>query len=56
MVAVTEEGLLTIIDRIYESTEHPELWPKTIYAIGEFLGGRRHFWGLDPGTPRRTLI
>jgi DNA-binding CsgD family transcriptional regulator len=49
MVAVAEEGLLTLIDRIYASTEHPELWPKTISAIGEFLGGRRHFWGLDPG-------
>jgi len=55
MVAITNEGLLTIIDRIYESTERPELWPKTIYAIGEFLGGRRHFWGLDPGTETREV-
>src|SRR5262249_24469057 len=53
MVAITNEGLLTIIDRIYESTERPELWPKTIYAIGEFLGGRRQFLGLDPGTEKR---
>jgi DNA-binding CsgD family transcriptional regulator len=45
-----EEALLAIVDRVYESVERPELWPETICAVGEFLGGRRHFWGLDPGT------
>jgi DNA-binding CsgD family transcriptional regulator len=50
MVVVGEEALLAIVDRVYESVERPELWPGTICAVGEFLGGRRHFWGLDPGT------
>jgi DNA-binding CsgD family transcriptional regulator/PAS domain-containing protein len=51
VVVVSEEALLAIVDRIYESIERPELWPETIYAIGEFIGGRRHFWGLDQSTP-----
>jgi hypothetical protein len=51
MVVANEGALLTTIDRIYEAIERPELWPKTIYAIGELIGGRRHFWGLDSGTP-----
>jgi DNA-binding CsgD family transcriptional regulator len=50
MVVVTEEALLTIVDHIYESIERPELWPETIHAIGELIGGRRHFWGLDQST------
>jgi DNA-binding CsgD family transcriptional regulator len=50
MVVVREEALLGIIDRIYESIERPELWPETIYAIGECMGGRRHFWGIDHRT------
>jgi DNA-binding CsgD family transcriptional regulator len=41
-----EEPLWTLIDRIYESVERPELWPETIYALGEFVGGRRDFWGI----------
>jgi DNA-binding CsgD family transcriptional regulator len=45
-----EEALLAIVDRVYESVERPELWPETICAVGEFLGGRRHFWALDPGA------
>jgi DNA-binding CsgD family transcriptional regulator/PAS domain-containing protein len=49
-VVVREEALLAIVDRIYESVERPELWPATISAIGELIGGRRHFWGLDQGT------
>jgi DNA-binding CsgD family transcriptional regulator len=49
MVA-SEQALLGTVDRIYEAIERPELWPKTIYAIGELIGGRRHFWGLDQGT------
>ena len=51
MRVVCEEALLAIVDRIYESIERPELWPETIYAIGELIGGRRHFWGLDQNTP-----
>jgi len=50
MVVASEEALLSTVDRIYEAIERPELWPKTIYAIGELIGGRRHFWGLDPGA------
>jgi DNA-binding CsgD family transcriptional regulator len=55
MVVANEEALLSAIDRIYEAIERPELWPKTIYAIGELIGGRRHFWGLDQGTPTMHL-
>src|SRR5262249_50513877 len=55
MVVANEEALLGTIDRIYEAIERPELWPKTIYAIGELIGGRRHFWGLDQGTPTVPL-
>jgi DNA-binding CsgD family transcriptional regulator len=51
MAVANEEALLGTIDRIYEAIERPELWPKTIYAIGELIGGQRHFWGLDQGTP-----
>jgi DNA-binding CsgD family transcriptional regulator len=51
MVVANDGALLTTIDRIYEAIERPELWPNTIYAIGELIGGRRHFWGLDSGTP-----
>jgi DNA-binding CsgD family transcriptional regulator len=47
MVGSNEEALLKVIDRIYESIEAPELWPETIYAVGELIGGRRHFWGPD---------
>jgi hypothetical protein len=55
MVVANEEALLSAIDCIYEAIERPELWPKTIYAIGELIGGRRHFWGLDQGTPTMHL-
>ena len=55
MMVANEEALLSAIDRIYEAIERPELWPKTIYAIGELIGGRRHFWGLDQGTPTMHL-
>jgi DNA-binding CsgD family transcriptional regulator len=50
MVVASEEALLSTVDRIYEAIERPELWPKAIYAIGELIGGQRHFWGLDQGT------
>jgi DNA-binding CsgD family transcriptional regulator len=52
-MVVCEEALLTMIDRIYGSIERPELWPETISAIGELIGGRRHFWGLDQETQRK---
>jgi DNA-binding CsgD family transcriptional regulator len=47
MVVIREEMLLEAVDRIYESIERPELWPKTIGAIGEFIGGRPQFWDVD---------
>jgi len=47
MAIAGEQALLSAIDRIYEAVERPELWPSTIYAIGELIGGRRNFWGLD---------
>ena len=47
MVGSNEEALLNVIDRIYGSIEAPELWPETIYAVGELIGGRCHFWGPD---------
>lgn len=55
MDVAIERGLLPTIDRIYESVERPELWPETIYLIGESIGGRRGFWGMGayglyPGT------
>lgn len=47
MVGSNEKALLNVIDRIYGSIEAPELWPETIYAVGELIGGRCHFWGPD---------
>jgi len=46
----SEEALLAIVDRIYESIERPELWPKTICGVGELIGGRPNFWGLDQSS------
>ena len=54
MVVDSEQALFGCIDRIYESIERPELWPETIYAIGEILGGRRHFWGIDQVSSTRN--
>jgi hypothetical protein len=48
MVVVSEAVLLPLIGRIYESVERSELWPDTIYKIGEYIGGRRGFWGGGP--------
>jgi len=45
-------SLMEVVDRIYESVEHPELWPMTIYAIGDFLGGPLNFWGLSTSDDR----
>jgi DNA-binding CsgD family transcriptional regulator len=50
MVVASGQALLSTVDRIYEGIERPELWPKTIYAIGELIGARQNFWGLNQST------
>jgi len=50
MATISEDSLLPVVDRIYESVERPDLWPETIRAIGELVGGRRDFSSLDPVT------
>jgi DNA-binding CsgD family transcriptional regulator len=55
MPDASEEALLSTVDRIYEAVERPELWPQTIPAIGELIGGRRNFWGLDFGSDVKFL-
>ncbi len=52
MVMAEKQSLPEIVDRIYESIERPNLWPKTINAIGNFLGGRPHFWSAEESTER----
>src|SRR5262245_57379413 len=53
----TGEALLPFVDRIYESIEHPDLWPETIQALGTLLGGRRDFWDTDPSArPPKTNL
>jgi DNA-binding CsgD family transcriptional regulator len=47
MTIATEDALHSLVDRIYESIERPELWPKTISAMVELVGGRHGFWGMD---------
>ncbi len=49
------QAVLTIIDRIYEAVEQPEHWPETICDLGEFIGGRRDFWEIDPASRRLVL-
>jgi hypothetical protein len=44
-------SLMEVVDRIYESVEHPELSPRTIYAIGDFLGGQPYFWAIESREP-----
>lgn len=46
--SATSRTVLGIVDRIYEAVERPERWPETICDLGEFIGGRRDFWGLSP--------
>jgi DNA-binding CsgD family transcriptional regulator len=60
--STTQDVLLRVIDQIYSSIERPELWPDTIFAIGEFIGGRRDFWtaaepllGHSDNVGQRTL-
>jgi hypothetical protein len=40
----SDEAVLRVVDQIYLSVERPELWPQTIRAIGDLLGGPRDFW------------
>jgi DNA-binding CsgD family transcriptional regulator len=46
-MAVAEEEVMAVVDRIYESIERPELWPETISTIGRLISGGRGFWGAD---------
>jgi DNA-binding CsgD family transcriptional regulator len=45
--STTQDALLTVVDQIYASIERPDLWPKTICAVGDCIGGRRDFWATD---------
>ena len=55
MADVAARAILAIIDRIYEAVERAERWPETICDLGECIGGRRDFWGLDPATQDLVL-
>lgn len=48
MVGDSEDAVLAVVDRIYASVERQELWPDTIRAVGELVGGRRDLWGVNP--------
>ena len=45
--STTQDALLPVVDQIYAAIERPELWPKTILAVGDYIGGRREFWATD---------
>lgn len=47
----SQETLSAVVDQIYASIERPELWPGTIRAIGDCIGGRRDFWAADQPLP-----
>ena len=54
------EKLLTLVDQIYESVERPELWPETVRAIGQLVGGNLRLWagnenGNLPNGPATRL-
>jgi DNA-binding CsgD family transcriptional regulator/PAS domain-containing protein len=55
MVA-SEDCLHSIVERIYASVEQPELWPETICAIGEQIGGPREFWVVEQGVGARPQV
>jgi hypothetical protein len=40
----SDEAVLSVVDQIYLSVERPELWPQTIRAVADLLGGPRDFW------------
>lgn len=50
MSTADAEALLPMVDLIYDSVERPQLWPQTICAIGQLIGGRRDFWAANPCT------
>jgi DNA-binding CsgD family transcriptional regulator len=50
----TDRTVLAIVDRIYDAVERPERWPETIRDLGDLIGGRRDFWGLNPAA--RDLV
>jgi DNA-binding CsgD family transcriptional regulator len=52
---VAEEAVWGTIDRIYEAVERPELWPETIEAIGQLIGGRNDFWSLNSTVARADI-
>jgi DNA-binding CsgD family transcriptional regulator len=52
---VTEEAIWSVINRIYEAVEQPELWPGTIERIGQFIGGRNDFWSMDLSARRADI-
>jgi hypothetical protein len=43
MVDFKEDPLVQAIDSIYQAVESPELWPETIRALGELVGGGQDF-------------
>jgi DNA-binding CsgD family transcriptional regulator len=47
MASSTQDALFAAIDKIYAAIECPDLWPETICAIGDCIGGRRDFWATD---------
>ena len=47
---IEEQQLWAVVERIYASVERPELWPQTISAIGERIGGGPLLWGVDGRT------
>src|ERR1051325_7418280 len=53
--SATDRAVLAIVDRIYDAVERPERWPETIRDLGDLIGGRRDFWGLNPGTRHLVL-
>ena len=60
MVVVSEEALLAVVGRIYESIERPETWPETVYAMGELIDWGRGFSGagdyIRPEGPSRSIV
>jgi DNA-binding CsgD family transcriptional regulator len=52
---VIEEAIWGMIDRIYQAVEQPELWPETIEAIGQLIGGRTDFWTVNSALARLDM-
>jgi DNA-binding CsgD family transcriptional regulator len=47
MASSIQEALFDAIDKIYAAIECPDLWPETICAIGDCIGGRSDFWTTE---------